>query len=438
MVDVVLVGAGLRGMWSYGMHAAAAGVRFVAVVDPVRSRAEAFADMHQIPPEHCHASVDAWLAAPRVAEAVVVATPDDAHVGPATAALEAGYHVLVEKPMAPSLAECVALVDLAERRGVGLHVCHVLRYTPFFRAVREVVASGRLGRVVSVHHHENVDARHMAHSYVRGAYRRADGANPMLLAKSCHDLDLLDWILDDPVVRLSSFGSLLHFRADAVGPEIPARCTDGCPIEARCAFSAIRAYAPDAPVAEPEIRLLTQVFPLTDPPSFDPPSRRAALADSPYGRCVYRCDNDVVDHQVVAMELASGATVAFTMHGHSHAEGRTLRIDGTEATLRAAFTEHDPEITVHPHGLDRVEPVAIDPTEGSSLGHGGGDLGVLRAFAAWVATGTAGDELGAVAELSSDGRTSLISHVLGWAAEEARHTGRVVDVAAYASRHGAG
>jgi predicted dehydrogenase len=393
--------------------------------------------MHHIAPENCHASVEAWSAAPRVADAVLVATPDDQHVAAATAAIEAGCHVLVEKPIAPSLSECVELVELAERQGVSLHVCHVLRYTPFFRAVREVVSSGRLGQVVSVHHHENVDARHMAHSYVRGAYRRAGDANPMLLAKSCHDLDLLTWILDEPVTRLSSFGSLLHFRADAVGPEIPARCTDGCPIEARCPFSAIRAYAPDEPVSAPQIRLLTQVFPLTDPPSFDAASRRAALAASPYGRCVYRCDNDVVDHQVVSMELASGATVAFTMHGHSHAEGRTLRIDGTEATLRACFTERDPEITVHPHGLDRVERVAIGSSDRSSLGHGGGDFGVLRAFAATLDEGrSAGSEDGL--ELSSDGRTSLVSHVLGWAAEEARLTGRVIDVAAFAARFGAG
>jgi predicted dehydrogenase len=436
MLDVVLIGAGLRGMWSYGLHAAAAGVRFVAVVDPQMSRRDAFAEMHQIPPERRHASVEEWSAAPRVADAVLVATPDDQHAAPATVALEAGYHVLLEKPMAPSLAECVALVELAEQRGVELHVCHVLRYTPFFGAVRQVVASGRLGQVISVQHHENVDARHMAHSYVRGAYRRTGEANPMLLAKSCHDLDLLDWILDDPVTRISSFGSLVAFRADAVGAEIPARCTDGCPIEAQCPYSAIRAYAPDEPVSEPEIRLLTQVFPLTDPPTFDASSRRAALAHSPYGRCVYRCDNDVVDHQVVSMELASGATVAFTMHGHSHAEGRTLRIDGTRATLRAAFTERDPEITVHPHGLDRLERVAIDPGDGSSLGHGGGDLGVLRAFAASWPAGSA------VAAPSgngrhSDGRSALVSHVLGWAAEEARTTGQVVDVAAFARRFGA-
>lgn len=419
--QLVLVGAGLRGMLAYGGSAEAAGVRFVAVVEPDAQRRQVFAQLHGLPAERCYATVDEWLAAtppdgPRLADAVLIATPDDQHLAPALAALEAGYDVLLEKPMAQSAAECVALVEAAERLRRRLHVCHVLRYTPFFQAVRDIVASGRLGRIVTVEHRENVDARHMAHSYVRGAYRRAEASNPMLLAKSCHDLDLLQWILDDPVVRVSSFGSLLHFRPESVGPEIPARCTDGCPIEPTCPFSAIAAYAPAEPVATPEIRLLTQIFPLGEEPAFDRGARLRALATSPYGRCVYRADNDVVDHQVVAMELASGTTVSFAMHGHSHDETRTMRYDGTRATLRATFAEEGSEITIHDHGHDAVERVALP--EAAVSGHGGGDLGVLRAFATGAVT--------------TDGRAALEGHLVGWAAEEARRTGTVVDVAAFA------
>jgi predicted dehydrogenase len=425
-VDAVLIGAGLRGMRSYGALAVEAGVRFVAVVDPNASRREAFAAMHELAPDRCFAAVEEWLAAPGApfARAALVATPDDEHVAPTLAALRAGCHVLLEKPMAPSLAECRELIAAADAAGRQLHVCHVLRYSPIFQTIQRIVASGRLGRLVTIDHRENVDARHMAHSYVRGAYRRADGSNPMLLAKSCHDLDLLHWLLgDDPIRRVASFGSLRHFRPESVGPEIPARCTDGCPIEATCAFSAIRAYAPAEPQAAPEIALLTQVFPISEPVSFDPAERRAALATSPYGRCVYRCDNDVVDHQVLAMETASGTSIAFTMHGHSHAEGRTLRIDGTVATLRATITETDPEVTISTHGTDEVEVVDLGADARSSLGHRGGDLGVLRAFAASL-SGTAGPGEG----LSTDARTSYESHLVGWAAEHARTTGTVVEI----------
>jgi predicted dehydrogenase len=425
-VDAVVIGAGLRGMFSYGMRATEAGVRFVAVVDPSAERRQAFGAMHDLGLDRQFATVEDWLAAPGApfASAAIVATPDDQHVAPTLAALGAGCHVLLEKPMAQSLAACRQLIAAADAADRQLHVCHVMRYSPVFRTIERIVSSGRLGRIVTIDHRENVNALHMAHSYVRGAYRRADASNPMLLAKSCHDLDLLHWLLgDDPIRRVASFGSLLHFRRESVGPEIPERCTDGCPIEASCPFSAIRAYAPDEPRSAPEIALLTQMFPISEPVSFDPAERRVALETSPFGRCVYRCDNDVVDHQVVAMETASGTSIAFTMHGHSHAEGRTMRIDGTVATLRATITEADPEVTVSVHGSDEVEVVDLGDDARSSLGHSGGDLGVLRAFAASL-SGTAAPGEG----LSTDARTSYESHLIGWAAERARATGTVVEV----------
>lgn len=419
-IPVVLFGAGLRGAFAYAAHAAAAGLRIAAVVEPIASRRDALGDAHGIDPADRHASLAEWLADGRPVPGAIVATPDRAHVEPTLAALGRGCDVLLEKPMAPSLDACLELVRAADAAGRQLHVAHVLRCTPFFQAVREVVRSGRLGRIVTVEHRENVDARHMAHSYVRGAYRREDESNPMILAKSSHDLDLLHWILDDPVVRLSSFGSLLHFRADQAPAGAPERCTDGCPAQPDCPFDAVEAYAPAEPVAGPEIRLLTQLFALEDPPSFDRERRLRALATSPYGRCAYRCDNDVVDHQVAAMELASGASVSFTMHGHSHREGRTMRYDGTRATLRAAFTD-EPEITVHHHGSGRVERIELPEVD--VIGHGGGDEGVVRGFAASLRGAPPAERL------SSDGRTSLESHLLGWAAEEARRSGRVVDVA---------
>ncbi|MEZ5380814.1 MAG: Gfo/Idh/MocA family oxidoreductase [Microthrixaceae bacterium] len=419
MAEAVVVGAGLRGMMSYGLNAEAAGINLVAVIEPSPSRRAAFAALHGLDDDRQFASVEEWLAGPRLAEAAIIATPDAHHVAPTVAALGAGHHVLLEKPMAQSEEECRRLVEAAERAGRGLHICHVLRYTPFFRAVREVVRSGRLGRIITVEHRENVDARHMAHSYVRGAYRRADESNPMLLAKSCHDLDLLHWILDDPVERVSSFGSLTHFRPESVGDEIPDRCTDGCPVAEACIFDAVRAYAPESLDLGSEITMLTGIFPLEDPPAFDRESRLRSLDSSEYGRCVYRCDNDVVDHQVLNMELASGTTVSLTMHGHSHEEGRTMRYDGTLATLRATFTGN-PEITVIDHGTGEQHAIDFDGSTG--LGHGGGDVGLLSAFARWLDAGAPTDD----AMLSSDARSTLVSHRVAWAAERARTTGQVV------------
>ena len=301
----------------------------------------------------------------------------------------------------------------------------MLRYSPFWQKLHDVLASGRLGEIITVEHRENVAYWHMAHSFVRGNWSNLQRSSPMILAKCCHDLDILTWNLPKPVKRLSSFGSLKHYAPESVGPEIPLRCTDGCPIEPSCAFSAIGIYL--------EYRhnpaLIEQAAALKinlEEPNFWPytvlsedlsyAGRRTALETSPYGRCVYRCDNDVVDHQVVSMELVGGASVAMVMHGHSNEEHRSMRYDGTRATLRARFG-HVSEITIHNHG-GAVENVPID--EPTASGHGGGDHGLMADFLR---------TLRGESEALTSARVSLESHLLAFAAEEARQQGTVINMA---------
>jgi predicted dehydrogenase len=290
--------------------------------------------------------------------------------------------------------------------------------------------SGRLGDIITVEHRENVAYWHMAHSFVRGNWRNQALSSPMILAKCCHDLDILVWNLNARCRQLSSFGSLLHYRADQAGPEIPLRCTDGCPIERECPFSAIGIYL--------DYRPFRQLYAGAVGLDFDPEvpdrwpftvlsadtshaGRLHALQTGPYGRCVYRCDNDVVDHQVVSMELEDGASVALIMHGHSNEEHRSMRYDGTRATLRARFG-YTSEITVHDHASGAVEQVPMDPV---LSGHGGGDHGLMADFAA---------VLRGEAEALTSARVSLESHLLAFASEEARLNGRVIQMDEYRTR----
>ena len=244
----------------------------------------------------------------------------------------------------------------------------------------------------------------------------------MILAKCCHDMDLLFWNLG-PVRRLSSFGSLIHFRPQNAPPGAPERCTDGCPVAERCSWYAPRLYLQehtDWPVSV-----------ISEDKSLE--ARRRALETGPYGRCVYRCDNDVVDHQTVNMELGTGATAVLFMHGHAHEESRTMRYDGTRATLRGLFRYGlGDSIEIHDHLTGRVE--RIDP-QAAAGGHGGGDSGVMAAFlqaqrqgqrhASWVG-GT----------VTTTARESLESHLMAFAAEHARTTGTIVDMAAFAYQAG--
>jgi predicted dehydrogenase len=410
-------------------------VRFVAVAEPNEERRHRFAAAHQLPPERCFAHADDLLAAGQLGDGALVATPDRHHVAPTLGALEAGYHVLVEKPMAPTAEECVAMVTAAERRGRQLAVCHVLRTTPFFRALHQLIDDGRLGQLVSVEHRENVASWHMAHSYVRGAYGNVGRATPMILAKCCHDLDLLVWNLRSPVRTVSSTGGLVHFTSSHAPDGAPTRCTEGCPAAAWCPHEAVHIYLgrPDDHVpggwrAETPFAFM----PLTDHgewvPSVGlsetPGERLDALRHGPYGRCVYRCDNDAVDQQVVVLGLADGSSATLVVHGHSDDDQRTLRYDGSSATAQGRFGDFSGEaLTLHPHRGGPTEEIPIERGDGL---HGGGDRGVLLDFAALVR----GEDVGHTA-----GRDALASHLLGFAAEEARRRATVVDMQAFAAAH---
>lgn len=431
-LELVLIGAGSRGTRAYASYALEHPdeVRFVAVAEPDPIRRQRFADDHDLDDDQCFTSWEELLSRGQMGHAAIITTQDQMHVPPAIAALEAGYDVLLEKPMAHTLAGCVELIQAAERTGRILQICHVLRYSPFWRTLHEVLDSGRLGDIITVEHRENVAYWHMAHSFVRGNWRNESLSSPMILAKCCHDLDILVWNLSSPVKRLSSVGSLLHYRAESVGPEIPLRCTDGCPIERECAFSAIGIYLDLKPFAHLKADAQTGKIDLESPhiwpftvlsPDVSYDGRRQAIETGPYGRCVYRCDNDVVDHQVVTMELESGTSAVLVMHGHSNEEHRSMRYDGTRATLRARFGHHS-EITIHDHATGAVEQV---PVAQKVAGHGGGDHGLMADFLAAIR--------GEIPPLTS-ARASLESHLLAFAAEEARLQHSVIDMADFRAR----
>jgi predicted dehydrogenase len=252
----------------------------------------------------------------------------------------------------------------------------------------------------------------MAHSFVRGNWRSSRTESPMILAKCCHDLDVLFWNLG-PVTRLNSFGSLLHYRRENAPSGAPERCTDGCPVAEGCPWYAPRLYLQE--YTGWPVSVISQDTSLE--------ARRRALETGPYGRCVYRCDNDVVDHQTVNMEFSSGATGVLFMHGHSYEESRTMRYDGTRATLRARFGYGVGDvIEIHDHLTGRME--RVDPEAGGS-GHGGGDAGLMAAFVKAL------HDSGAALTTS---RESLESHLMAFAAEEARVEGSVVEMGDYRAR----
>ncbi|MEE8389894.1 MAG: Gfo/Idh/MocA family oxidoreductase [Anaerolineae bacterium] len=394
-LEAVMIGAGSRGHFAYGSYALQHPdeIRFTAVVEPHDERRRRFAQAHAIPQERQFHTWEDLYAQGKTAQALVNCTLDRMHLDSTLPALEMGYDVLLEKPMVNTLEGNVRLVQVAEQHNRLLMICHVLRYTTFFSTLHEIITSGRLGDVITVEHRENVAYWHMAHSFVRGNWRNSELESPMILAKCCHDLDILFWNLG-PVTRLDSFGSLAHYRAENAPEGAPARCADGCPVAGDCTWYAPRLYLHDY-VGWP-------VSVISEDTSLE--ARQRALETGPYGRCVYHCDNDVVDHQTVNMEFESGATGALFMHGHSHEEGRTMRYDGTRATLRGRFAGLNDSIEIHDHLTGRVEKINLAR---GIAGHGGGDEELMTAFVkALRDPGTA----------MTTARESLESHLMAFAA----------------------
>jgi predicted dehydrogenase len=409
-VSLAVIGAGSRGT-SYGRWALAnpSRARVVAVAEPRQVRRDRFAAAHGIGTADAAGDWRQLAARERFADAVLVCTQDRMHAEPVEAFAALGYHVLVEKPMAPDEQTCRRIVAAAERAGVMLAVGHVMRYTPYTEAVKQIVDSGQLGEIMSVEHLEPVGFWHQAHSFVRGNWRRADLATSMLLSKSCHDLDWLQYILGQPPKRVSSFGRLSHFTRENQPDGSADRCVE-CAVEASCAYSATRLYGGMLSRGQHGWPLDVIVD------EFTPAALDEALHDGPYGRCVYACDNDVVDHQVVAMEFPGGATATFTMTAFNEVGGRRTSIFGT----RGELSGDGETIRIYDFITRQTQVVTPEQTGAMSAagGHGGGDAGLMDAFTEAVAAGDPG-------AIRSGPRESLASHLAVFAAERARLNGTV-------------
>jgi predicted dehydrogenase len=406
-VTAIVLGAGNRGnvYASYSQNYPDE-LKIVGVAEPIEFRRRRFAELYEIPASAQWVTWEHALEVPKFADALIITTPDNLHYGPAMKGLEMGCDLLLEKAIAQSWKECSDILELTKKQGRIVGICHVLRYTPYFRKLKAVVDSGVLGELVSVQHFEPVEHIHMSHSFVRGNWRNSKESNPMLLSKSCHDLDILRWIIGKPCQRISSFGALTLFKAENAPPGSALRCTDGCRAEPDCPYSALKIY----------VQRKTYLGHLLIEDQRDE-TILEALRIGPYGRCVYHCDNDVVDHQVVAMEFEGRVTAAFSMEAFTSYAGRRTRLMGTKGDAQGDMTI----LSVHEFrtGTQTDWDARQDPE--SQSGHGGGDYGLVRDFIQAISRQEA-------SLLTSTLEASMESHLMAFRAEESRLTGQTVEV----------
>lgn len=409
-VTVVIIGAGNRGR-TYAKYAERFpdALRVVGCADLNPARREAMRKKFDIPSENCFSHFNEVFAREKMADAVIISTPDNLHFEPCMKALAAGYDVMLEKPVAPTEKECKQILAQAHKYNRIVGVCHVLRYAPYFIALKQVVDSGVIGDLVSIQHMEPIQYAHMAHSYVRGNWHSSKETSPIILAKSCHDLDIIRWIVGKPCETIAAEGSLHLFKRENMPAGAPERCTDGCPHEATCPYSAIDIYE--------RKKRHTYVF---DLPRKDPALIHEKLKTTDYGRCVFRCDNDQCDHYVATMRFQGGITASFTMDAFTPWGGRRTRIMGTRGFIEGDMKKF--VVTDFRTGKQSVwDKKVSEIPEYKDAGHGGGDLGVVRDFVSAVAHK---DE----SLLSSSIDVSIESHVMGFKAEKSRLSNKKVAV----------
>ncbi|WP_054948819.1 Gfo/Idh/MocA family protein [Numidum massiliense] len=412
MIKAALIGAGSRGakrLASYALRKPH-DIQFVAVAEPNETRRREFAEQHRIPEEGQFTSWEEMLALPRLCEAILICTNDDLHFQPTMRALDIGYHILLEKPMANDPLETLLMAEKAKEKERLLLIAHVLRYSPFFIALKELLEDEVIGNIVTIQWNENVVYWHQAHSYVRGNWGNRARSSPMILAKCCHDTDILQWLVGDECEAVSSFGGLAYFHSGNAPEGAAERCIDGCAVEATCQFSALKWYYNEIDDWPQNV--------VSDEPTLE--ARWQALAEGPYGRCVFYCDNDVVDHQVMNLRFKNGVTVAFTMAGFSTDESdtRTFKVMGTKGEIRGHMEKNIIEVRDFTGKISRIHPEQIDGD------HGGGDYNLMKDFVNIMQSGN-------FTEAKSSGEESARSHMIAFAAEHSRLTGEVVSLNAY-------
>lgn len=401
-VKIVAVGAGNR-MNAYTRYALLhpEEMEIVAVADPNPLRRQHYRQLFTIPEERCFVSWKECLEGPRLGDAVFLCTPDHLHYEPAMQALEAGYDILLEKPVAQTWQQCRDMEEKSRQKSCIIGVCHVLRYHPYFRKLKEIIEGGRLGELISVSHTEAVGIERMTHAFVRGLWRKERDTNPMILSKACHDLDLLVWLTGRKCVEASSYGSLKWFRSENAPQGSTLRCIDGCAVEKECPYSALELYYRqkrwlrhfDIPEdADPDEVILNE------------------LKTGIYGRCVYRCDNDVVDHQTVSLLLEDQVTVSFAMEGFTKTGGRYTRLMFSKGEVYG-----DERILIVRHFLTGEPDEIYDFSAywGECNFHGGADLNIVRDFLQAVKTRER-------EALAVNIATSLESHRIAFEIEKSR------------------
>ncbi|MBQ5764795.1 MAG: Gfo/Idh/MocA family oxidoreductase [Clostridia bacterium] len=428
-LKAILIGAGGRGkLYTDIMAEYPDKYKVIGVAEPLKERREYIQNKHNIDASHCFESWEEMLSAPKFADVALICSMDRLHCAHAVAALKQGYDLLLEKPVAATAEDCATILKAAKKYDRKVLVCHTMRYEPFWRTLKALLNEGKIGDIMSVEHIETVGPLLYTHAFVRGNWNNSETSSFMLLQKCSHDLDMLGWLMGEDCKRIHSFGSLSHFRRENAPEGSPERCIEGCPVGDTCPHNAMKIYYDDK--RNHWVRGVAASLPSGTETDCDV---LKAMHTTEYGKCVYKCSNNVVDHQTVNMEFESGATVTLNMTAFAKQTAlgsRRIRVMGTKGDLIGdfgleadkAFSFYDFK-TCRRENLDvskYIEKYSIETPIPCHLG----DTGIILDLYDYLTGNISGEDL-------SEIEASVKNHMLAFAAEDARLKGQVIDLKEY-------
>lgn len=418
-LTAILIGAGGRGRnYTDIMLTMPEKYQVVGVAEPIDSRREYIRDKHGVSEDMCFTDWKPLLEKGKVADFAIIATMDRDHFAPAIKAIDEGYDLLLEKPVTPTPEECMKICQYAKEKGKKVVICTVLRYTPLFKVLKDMIDSGKLGRVMSITHEECVGNEHQSHSFVRGNWGNEEESSNMLLQKSCHDMDILQWLIGKRCKKVQSFGALSYFTRENAPEGAPDYCIQGCPHGDTCYYNAVKLYLTDNKVDWFVTAATKEAYPTEE-------QVRNAITNTQYGKCVYKCNNNVVDHQTVNLLFEDDITVTFNMNAFNKG-GRYIHIMGTKGEVNAAL-DGDAPIRFFDFATRETEEIAMSGKDGISGGHGGGDEGIIIDLYEYLNGTYEGKSVPEIDE-------STENHLIAFAAEESRKTNTVVDFDEYVKK----
>ena len=405
MVKVAILGLGSRGATTYGDYLITLNdVKISAICDIDKDKLNFYQNKYHVEKKDCFLNSEDFFKAGKLADILIIATMDQDHYSQAMKALDLKYHLLLEKPIALNLKQCLDIENKALKNNLYVVVCHVLRYSLFYKKIKEIVNSKILGNIININTTENVGYWHQAHSFVRGNWNNSNKTSPMILQKCCHDFDILNWIIDKKPLNVSSFGSLSLFKKENAPKDSSNYCYD-CKIQNNCPYNAVKYYV-DSIKNDKDLGWPYDVVVLN--PTKD--KVLAAIKNGPYGRCVYKCDNNVVDHQIVNIQYEDNITATHTMCAFSKDCYRDIKIFVTRGDLIVNTLNNT--IIYHTFVDNKEFVIDVSKLTNDLSGHMGGDKLMINELLKLINKETS--------QLDSSIEKSVLSHVIAFAAEKSR------------------